>query len=152
MIERRKLTKALIDAIKTEGNPVGKAQAPQQGGWQGQPNADGSNFVPYVMVTPNPTSATRGVYEGPLDDWQADWQLSYTVTSFGIDPDQAELMADRARLAAHTIVHDQISGGENTYNVQQVRVDALGGLVRVDATEPPYWAQSDQINLWVSKE
>ena len=152
MIERRRLTTALLAAIETEGKPVGYGRTPPNGGWRGEPNADGTNFRPYVVVTPNPSTAPRNVYEGPIDDWQADWQLSYTVSSFGIDPDQTEWMADRSRLAAHVLVHSEVTSGESIYNVQQVRVDALGGLVRVDATEPPYWAQSDQITLWVSKE
>ena len=87
-----------------------------------------------------------------MSDWQADWQLSYTITSFAVDTNQVEWMADRARLTLHPLVHTELTSGEEVYNVQQVRVDALGGLVRVDATEPPYWAQSDQITIWLSKE
>lgn len=152
MIERHKITTSLIAAIETEGKPVGFAQAPTDGGWRGQPNVDGTNFVPYVVVTANPASAPRGIYEGPMSDWQADWQLPYTVSSFGAVPDQTEWMADRARLAAHALVNTDLQSGSAVYRVLQVRVDALGGLVRVDATEPPYWGQNDQITVWLSKE
>ena len=141
--------------LETVGKPVGFGQAPTDGGWQGAPNTDGTNFVPYITVNPNASSAPRGVYEGPIGEWQADWQLSYSVSSFGVKPDQTEWMADAARMALNSLQGTSVDDDEsasNSYLVQQVRVDTLGGLLRTDATEPPYWGQSDQVTIWLSKE
>ena len=152
MIERQFITAALIAQVETGGKPVGFAQSPTTGGWQGQPNTDGTNFTPYTVILPNASSAPSGVYEGPIDGWQADWKLSYTLSSFGVMPEQCEWMADVVRVLLDKIVNTSITSGSNSYLVQQMRVDALGGLVRVDATEPPYWGQSDQISIWLSEE
>jgi hypothetical protein len=152
MIERRIITQHLTTLVETTGKPVGLGQSPTNGGWQGQPNTDGTNFTPYVVINPNPASAPSGVAEGPISGWQADWKLSYTISSFGVMPEQTEWMADAVRILLDGIVNMTIASGSNSYMVQQVRVDGLGGLVRVDATEPPYWGQSDQISIWLSEE
>ncbi len=152
MIERRIITQALLAAAEGSGKPIGLSQSPTTGGWQGEPNTDGTNFTPYSVITPNASSATTGFAEGPISEWQADWRLSYTISSFGVMPEQCEWMADTVRFLVDGLTNTSIDPGVNTYLVQQVRVDALGGLVRVDATEPPYWGQSDQITIWLSEE
>lgn len=152
MIERRIITKYLFTLLETSGKPVGLSQSPIAGGWRGQPNVDGTNFTPYVVINPNPSTAPSGFAEGPISEWQADWKLSYSVASFGVMPEQCEWMADTARILLNQATGEVITSGSNSYVVQQVRVDGLGGLVRVDATEPPYWGQNDQISIWLSEE
>lgn len=148
-IQREPLTQRLLTQLATTTKPVGDARAPQSGGWTGnQPNKDGSNFQPYTVLTSGPATTSSG----PLADAQADWQLSYSIAAFGVSRQQCEWMADKARLVLESLRNELITLGASTYKVQQVRVDALGGLQRVDATDPPYWGENDQITVWLSKE
>jgi hypothetical protein len=145
---RRFLTRVLLNQLVTAGQPVGDAVSPADGGWQGQPNANGSNFVPYVVLTPGPAS----VSSGPFGNTQADWQCGYTMTSFGVSREQAEWMADAARFAAVTLARAKVMLNGDGYTVQQVREQVLGPVQRVDATEPAFYGQTDSIQVWISKE
>ena len=145
---RRYMTQVMLNQMATTGQPVGDATSPIEGGWQGQPNADGSNFKPYVVLTPGPAS----VSDGPFGDTQADWQLGYTITSFGVSREQCEWMADTARVAALTLARTTVMLNGDSYAVQQVREQVLGPVQRVDATEPAYFGQTDTLQIWISKE
>jgi hypothetical protein len=145
---RRFMTQVMLDQMATTGQPVGDAISPVGGGWSGQPNADGSNFTPYVVLTPGPAS----VSSGPFGDTQADWQLGYTITSFGVSREQCEWMADSSRVAALTLARTTVMLNGDGYAVQQVREQVLGPVQRVDATEPPYFGQTDTLQVWISKE
>ena len=146
MIERRLLSAAVVTAIEATGKPVGLADAPGGGGWSGQPNMDGSNFTPYTVVTPN----TATMATGPFDDPQGDRQVPYSLASFGVLPEQAEWMADEARSAVELMKKTTVTLGDRDYKVQQVRADVMGGLQRVDSTDPPYWGQVDVVTLWLT--
>jgi len=147
MIERRLLTQAVLVAIEETEKPVGVANSPLAGGWQGEPNLDGSNFVPYVVITPQ----TATFATGPMSDPQADRQIPYAISSFGVMPDQCEWMADKARTAVEALKKATVELGDADYKIQQVRTDVMGGLVRVDSTDPPYWGQVDVITLWLTR-
>lgn len=147
MIERRLLSAALVTAAEVTGLPVGLAHAPVGGGWNGQPNKDGSNFEPYVVITPS----TATMATGPMSDPQADRQIPYAISSFGVMPEQTEWMADKVRSALFALRKTTVTLGDETYKIQQVRTDVIGGLVRVDATEPAYWGQVDVITLWLTR-
>jgi hypothetical protein len=146
MIERRSLSAAVVAAVATTGSPVGLAHAPQGGGWQGQPNLDATDFVAYSVVTPQ--TATNAM--GPLSDPQADRQIPYAVSSFGVSPEQTEWMADKSRSAVAAMKKTTVVLGDGSYKIQQVRTDVIGGLTRVDSTEPPYWGQVDVVTLWLT--
>lgn len=149
MIERRTFTQLVLARLQTTGKPVGLANAPQDGGWKGgQPNADGSNFVAYSVLYPVAASYTTGSVRDP----QADVHLPYTVGSFGVIPDQAEWMADAARAALAGLVKTTAPLGTATYKIQKVDLELIGALNRYDATDPPFWGQTDQINFWLAKE
>lgn len=152
MIQRQFITNHLKKLLERVDKPVGLAESPIDGGWRGEPNSDGTNFVPYTVITPNSSSAPSGYAEGPISEWQPDWRLSYSISSYGVKPEQCEWMADEAREILDAIVNTHVSSGGNNYLIQQMRVDMLGGLIRVDATDPPYWGQSDQISVWLSEE
>lgn len=146
---REPLTQIVLTTLETTGKPVGDARAPKTGGWTGnQPNKDGSNFKPYVVVTPGPATFSSG----PIADAQADWHVSYSLSSFGVSRQQCEWMSDKSRLTLIGLKGQTLILGTDSYRVQQVRVDALGGIQRMDATDPPYWGQNDQISIWLSKE
>ena len=147
-LRRRFLTNLVLERLETTGQPVGDAVSPAKGGWQGQPNVDGSNFVPYVVAMP----AAASVSGGPLADTQADWQCPYTLTSFGVSREQCEWMADLARDAAVTFAREVVMLNGDGYMVQQARATVIGPIQRVDATEPAYYGQTDSVTLWISKE
>jgi hypothetical protein len=148
MLERRLLSAAIVDQIFTDtGMPTDLAHAPQGGGWQGQPNLDASNFVAYAVVTPQ----TATLASGPLSDPQADRLLPYAISSFGVSPVQTEWMADKARAAVEALKKTHVVLGDATYTIQQVRTDVIGGLMRVDSTEPAYWGQVDVLTLWITR-
>ena len=147
MIERRLLTAAVVDAAEATGQPVGHSNAPITGGWQGEPNLDGSNFVPYVVVTPQ----TATFSSGPLSEPEEDRQIPYAISSFGVLPEQTEWMADKVRAAVAAMKKTSVVLGDSTYRIQQVRTNVIGGLSRVDSTDPPYWGQVDVITLWLTK-
>jgi len=148
MIARRTFTATVVTAAETAGKPVGLANAPLDGGWQGQPNSDGTNFVPYVVVYP--TSASWSA--GPVSDPSADRHLPYSLGSYGVLPDQTEWMADLVRAAVASLSKTTITVGSESYKVQKVDVEVLGALLRYDQTDPPFWGQVDQISFWLTKE
>lgn len=147
-LARRALTSILLDKLAETGKPVGDAVAPKDGGWIGQPNKDGSNFVPYVVLIPG----AANVSSGPIGDTQADWQCAYTIISFGVNRQQCEWMADSARAAAVTLDRTTVMLNGDGYAVQQARETVIGPVQRVDATEPAFYGQSDAISVWISKE
>lgn len=148
-LHRAPVTAALLSLLALTNKPVGDAIMPANAGWSGnQPNKDGSNFTPYVVLTPGSATASSGSMAMP----QADWRMPYSLSSFGVSRQQCEWMADRARYTADGLKGQTLDLTTGTFRVQMVAVDAIGGLVRVDATEPPYWGQIDQITIWLSKE
>lgn len=148
MLSRRTLTEAVITKIAETGKPVGDGVTPKNAAWTGgQPNKDATNFVPYSVVTPG----TSSMATGPINDFRADWQTSYIVSSFGVSREQTEWMADLARTKLALLVGSILDLGDSNYKVIQVRVDSIGGIQRVDATEPQYWGQTDAYTVWVTK-
>lgn len=147
---RGPLTAALLSALADgTGKPVGDGMAPASGaGWTGEPNAPGSTFVPYtVLVTMTAASSS-----GPLGNPQADWQVPYSIQAFGTSREQCEWMADRARDVLGALRGQLLQLGPNSYKVQQVRTESIGGISRIDTAEPPYWGQQDGISVWITKE
>lgn len=150
IVYRGPLTDALLTAMASVGKPVGDAQAPDDGGWQGEPNASGTNFVPYTVLT----SGIAGSPTGPLADPSADWQFGYNLSSFGVSRQQCEWMSDRSRNTLQTLRNTVLVLGPNAsdkYTIQKLSVSIMGAVQRVDATNPPYWGQVDQFTVWVTK-
>lgn len=153
-VQRRLFTQAVLTRAATAGKPVGDAEAPRGGvaGWQGPPNENGSNFVPYSVITP--MNAAAG--SGPLADPQADVILPYGVTSYGVSRNQCEWMADAVRAAIRGLRGNTVtmwSGAPEQYDrlVQQVLVTQIGQVQRVTDTDPPYFGQSDIVSIWTSR-
>lgn len=148
-LSRGPLTKALLDALVAgTAKPVGDGVVPRGAGWSGQPNAPESAFVPYTVLV----SMTASNSSGPLAMPQADWVLPYSVQAFGVRRDQAEWMADKARDVLGELKGQTLTLGSATYKVQQVRTESIGGVSRIDATDPAYWGQQDGISVWITKE
>lgn len=149
MIKRASLSDYIKDTVSSyTGFPSGLGRTPAGAGWDPAVNKDAAVFVPYTIL--NPQNANHA--EGPISESQADWWLPYLVTAYGVDPHQTEDLADTCRTAIGELQQQDLRLGNDTYFVQQVRVDSIGGLVRADVLDPSYWVQSDTVSIWVSKE
>jgi hypothetical protein len=154
-LDRGAITDAVIATAELVGFPIGDAEAPRDGvaGWQGgQPNQDGTNFVPYSVITP--LSVTTG--SGPLSDSEGDLVIPYAVTSYGVSRKQCEWMADSVRLVLDGLTRTNIvmfAGKPTEYarRVQQVVDQTIGAVQRVSDTDPAYYGQSDVLALWTSR-
>ena len=154
-LERGAVTAQVLIKAATIGKPIGDGEMPRGGvaGWQGgQPNADGTNFIPYTVITP--LSVQMGT--GPLSDSGTDVVIPYAVTSYGVSRQQCEWMADGVRAAIEGLHRADIvmySGKANQYNrrVQQVVEQSIGPVQRVGDTDPPYYGQTDVVALWTSR-
>jgi hypothetical protein len=147
-VRRRELTDVVLKVLARTGKPVGDAVSPEDGGWIGQPNEDGSNFIPYVVLFPGAST----VSSGPLCDTQADWQCVYSLSNFGVNRTQCEWMADLSREMFVRMERDTIVLGSDQYRVLQARETVLGPIQRMDATQPAFFGQVDAVTLWISKE
>jgi len=148
VLSRSGITEAILTALQATLKPIGDAIQPESSGWLGEPALSGSNFVPYVVLTP----MTANAGTGPFDDSQADWRLPYSVANFGVTRQQCEWMADKARELIQGLSQTHVGSGQHTYYVQQVLEQAIGGIQRVDQTNPPYYGQVDTISIWLAKE
>jgi hypothetical protein len=146
MIARRLLTQHVMDVLEATTHPIGLALNPPGSGWQGQPSAAGSEFIPYGVVVPGPAS----ISEGPLTEPQVDWRLTYVITSYSVDPRACEWMADAFRQAMAGMQRSVVDL-ETEYRIQQVWVNALGAVTRYELTEPPYFGQTDSFTIWLSR-
>jgi len=147
MIARRKLTAALFNELSTE-LVVGLSNRPHTGGWDGTPNQDETNFVPFCVLSPE--NATRSY--GPLSDPASEWNLPYNLGCYGVSPEQTEWIADKARGILYQMKGTTVELGQETYKIQQIYPSAIGAIRRIDVTDPKYWGQADAYLVWLSKE
>lgn len=136
-MKRGEVTDAVLAAVATCGFPVGDAEAPPAGGWQGEMNQ--SDFIPYTVVTPMSSQAANG----PITDPNADFDLPYALTSYGVSRRQCELMADSARAAVLSLSQTMV----NDRSIEFVSIESVGQVTRIDSVEPAYYAQSDTVTL-----
>lgn len=154
-VQRRTFTDAVLEALRGAlDKPVGDAEMPRGGvaGWQGEPNQDGTNFVPYVVLTP----MNAGQGSGPIADPQGDVVLPYSISSYAVSREQVEWMADASREAVASMTKqeiDQWSGTSGAYQrmIQQVVDTQIGQVQRIDQTDPAFYAQTDIVALWTSR-
>ena len=150
MITRRVLSKEIVDLlIQTEHVlGIGLAAMPKGVGWDGQSSREASRFKPYGVVNPGASGSNTGPISGNLQDWT----LPYMVSTFGITPEQTEFIADELRFQFITLKNTILKLGASNYKVQQVKVESIGAIQRVDATDPAYYGQTDSFSVWLSKE
>jgi len=153
LIQRAALTGALLGVLRDSGRQVGDAEKPRGGtaGWVGQPNADGTNFVPYSVLTPLAAGGGDGSLTAPGEN---DW-LPYAITSYGVSREQCEDQADLLRLQCLTInklTVVQWAGTPFEYGrrIQTVVVQSYGAVQRMGDTDPKYYGQTDTLSLWTT--
>lgn len=153
VLARKAVTDAAVAALITTGFPIGDAAPPelpdtgQHAGWNGQPDADGSFFVPYAVLVP----ATITQTSGPLSDPQADVRVPYQLSIFGINRGQVEDLADRCRQSLLPLRKQVLDLAGVNHKVQQVEFTSVGGIGRVDAANPPTFGEVDTITIWLTK-
>lgn len=154
IIQRSKLTEAILGVLRESGRPVGDAEMPRGGtaGWIGQPNTDGSNFITYSVLNPGGTTYGPG---GTLEDPNADVQFNYTVTSYGVTRSQCEDQADLMRLHLGLVKKLTVpmwAGTEHEYGrrIQTVLLTNYGPIQRLGDTDPKVYGQTDSVSLWTT--
>lgn len=149
---RSDLTTAFMDWLGKDDFLVGDAVSPVGAGWDANPNKSGSNYHPYVVVTPmtvsNPT--------GSIAESNSYVTVPYSLTFYGVSRKQLEWMSDRCREIAVNFVreHYTLKGLDqtNSWKVMQAQLGSLGGISRSDNVEPSLYTQTDVINIYISKE
>ena len=155
VLSRKALTDQLITLLQATGFPVGDADSPviptdptvKRAGWNGEPNTQGSFYVPYVVLTPSTITVTSG----PMTDPQGDVRVPYQLATFGINRGQVEELADRARQSLLVLAKQHVDLGGVDHKVQQVEFPAVGGIGRVDAADPPTFGEVDTVTVWLAK-
>lgn len=149
IIQRGPITDRLISELEELGLPVGDNKAPTDPyGWQGEPNANGSNFIPWVVLTAGTTPAPTGSFGGSQDLWR----MPYTVFYGAVTRKQLDWLADRMRNKFVNIERESVATDTGSWRIQQIRCTAVGGSIRVSATTPDYYTQTDVYEVWLAKE
>lgn len=149
-LQRGPITKAILAAARSTEFPAEVALIPSTGGWRdGAPAGPDSIFTPYTVVVPQTASYTTGA----LDYGQDDWHLPYALNFYAIQNTQIEDFADLVRVAIAGIVGSAVvvPNGRD-YKIIKVAFPSIGGVVRVDQSEPPFYIQTDAAEVWVSRE
>lgn len=136
-----------LSGYGTGGIPVGDGVVPPNSGWDGEPNLPTSTFRPYLVLV----SGAGTPAGGPVGDPQGDWHFSYLLASFSASRAGVDWMGDRARDVLTSMAQQTYQLGEDSYRVQQIWLNQIGGPTRNDATDPPFWSQNDTCTVWVSK-
>lgn len=149
-ISRGHITKYLVDTLALQSFPVGDGKAPTvPHGWQGEPNATGSHFIPWMGVQTGTGRPTGGSFGGS----STEHILSYSVEYAAVDREQVEYLADSTRKLLVNAVREDIDCGDaGTWKLQQVTNTSIGGISRLRSPFPDYFVQTDGFDIWVSKE
>lgn len=133
----------------------GDGVIPKESGWTGsQPNAPGSKFIPYTILTT--MSSIPAPMTGSIADPQEDWHISYLVQSYSVTRESAERLADKVRIVLGTLRGEVLDletddAPVNKYKVQQVWVATLSGVNVTPGSDPMFYGQQDQYTLWLAK-
>lgn len=129
----------MLSRLRSTGLLVGDARRPDGGGWQGA--AGSSTFATYLVLYP--LSVIRSGPDAPLSDRNADPQLTYQVTSVGVDRRSAETAAD---LAAARLLNGVALDIPGRATVQLFHESSLG-VTRDEDVNPPLFYAVDRFRL-----
>lgn len=148
-ITRGPITERLIAQLASLGLPVGDNSPPTTPhGWQGEPNADTSTFIPWMSVVAG--TAQAGV--GSFGMSASEWRLPYSVTYAGVTRKQLDWLADKARDGLVSIARENVLTDGGSWRICQIRCTSVGASNRFGAPFPDYYTQSDLFEVWLSKE
>jgi hypothetical protein len=134
--------KLLAMPIKAE-----RVIAPSDAGWQSDGATANAEFIPYAVITPQtgvPTSAS-------FDNTGDDWDMSYTISSYGVDPDQVEELADDVRAALVGVKGINLVMGSSNWRITRIKCPSIGGVGYTTAVIPTAYSQSDSFTLTLSR-
>lgn len=148
-ITRGPITDRILAELVTTELPVGDNSRPEDPhGWQGEPNAKGSSFIPWMTCT----AGTAQPGTGSLGNSASEWRLPYTVTFACVRRSQLDWLADKVRFALVGIERESVNTDSGNWRIQQIRCVSVGGSNRVGTTFPDYFTQADLFEVWLSKE
>ena len=148
-LSRGPITNRLLDELAVEQFPVGDNSAPKiPYGWQGEPNAPGTTFTPWMSLSPGTASLQA---PQTMADSQSDWKLAYAVSYAGISRKQTEALADRMRLNLTNIARESIDTPTGAWRIQKITCTAIGNTNRIGSAYPDYFTQADSFEVWVTK-
>jgi hypothetical protein len=149
-ISRGPITNRLLDELVTEGFPVGdNAQPSVAFGWQGEPNAPGTTFTPWLSLSPGAASLQNP--SGAMGDSQSEWRLAYSVMYAGISRKQTEALADRMRMNLTNINREFVTTNTGEWYIQKCTCITIGNTTRIGSAYPDYFTQADSFEVWVTK-
>jgi hypothetical protein len=147
--QRHPVTLAVLTAVKTAGYPSDVCLIPKDGGWRsGAPAGPGAIFTPYSTIIPR----SVGFSTGSIAEPQGDWHIPYDINFYAIRGDETELLADDVRVALAGIVGSSITVQGPSYKIQKINLAVVGQITRVDQSDPPFYIQTDTVEVWVGKE
>ena len=141
VVVARTQTAAVLAALTTAGLNAAVGRDPANSGWTNAPGQ--STFRPYAVVWPVPGGSTDGTLAHPDEDAQS----LYQVTGVGSTVEQAEWVADVARIALLAPGAVEITDPSDTRVVQTVTIDTLGGCRRDDDVDPAVWITADRFRV-----
>lgn len=148
-IARGPITDRLITELKVVELPVGDNNTPDTPfGWQGEPNANNSSFIPYMSITAGAAQQATGSF----GDSASEWKIPYTVMFAAVHRKQLDWLADKIRLQLTNIRRESVSTDSGNWRITQIRCTSVGGSNRIGSTFPDYYTQADLFEVWLSKE
>lgn len=150
LVERSVVTDAIVEALETLGFPVGDNTTPDASyGWQGEPNAASTNFIPWISVTPMPGN---GVAQDLASlGSRGEWLLSYSIYVAGVTRSQSEKMADRARNKLANTFKVECTGEVANWRIQGIACTNIGSNNRVGEAIPYHFTQTDSFQVYVTE-
>lgn len=148
-LNRGGITDRLITELKAVELPVGDNNVPEDPfGWQGEPNADTSSFIPWMSIS----AGTAQPGSGSMGDSASEWKVPYTVTYSAVHRKQLDWLADKMRNQLTNIKRESVETDSGNWRIQQIRCISVGGSNRIGSTFPDYYTQADLFEVWLSKE
>lgn len=146
-------TGALTDHVITQLDliswlEVGDGIAPDAGGWaKGQPNVD--QFVPYVVVAF--MGARPRTPELMMTKQESAWVAQFQLRYHGGARAQVDWTGMEARVMVDALLKTHVVNNGVTHEITWVEWQTLGGVQRIDTTDPPTWQATDSLTLHVVK-
>ena len=118
-LSRAPITQRILDELTEAGFPVGDNAYPEASyGWDGEPNAEGGTFTPWMVCTPL-VAVPQTVQS--FGDTGCEWRLPYSVFYAGVSRAQAEALADRLRNQLTNIEREGVASNKRRSSSETVR-------------------------------
>lgn len=144
-IDRSYLTDHLLEILKPDVDDtrvwyVGDMEKPVEGGWQGEIGQ--SDWIPYMVLTPQPSSNPTGDMARPGSDvW-----FSYSITILTRSRKMAEKLSYTVQ---ERLVRSQRQKTGDGRTIAQVQMASYGGVMALKM-EPVLYAITDQVRVYTT--